>query len=410
MTVVFKDIKNWKALDYISCWFYFGSNYIKDTCAKLAFVSTNSISQGEQVILLWPYIFKKEVCISFAYRSFRWSNNAKGNAGVTCVIIGLETNNEHKESLLFKTDGSILTLKNISPYLFEFSSTTIVKKLSTPLHDVPIMNKGSQPTDNGHLTLDTYEKNALIESDERCDKFIKPFVGSDEFINRIQRYCIWVEKCEETEARNIIQLQQRFDMVKQIRLASKKAATRQDAERSHQFTECRYKDSTCVLVPETSSESREYIPIGYLAKGTVVSNAAFVVYDAPEWLFGILTSAMHMAWVRAIGGRLETRYRYSAGLCYNPFPFPKLTEAKKQEIEDAAWEVLGAREAHYGKTLAELYDPEAMPQDLRDAHHQLDLIVDSCYRDRPFADENERLEWLLKMYDKMTVSTSHLTK
>ena len=138
----------------------------------------------------------------------------------------------------------------------------------------------------------------------------------------------------------------------------------------------------------------------YLEEETVVSDSAFAIYDAPEWLFGILTSAMHMAWVRAIGGRLETRYRYSAGLCYNPFPFPKLTEAKKQEIEDAAWEVLGAREAHYGKTLAELYNPETMPQDLRDAHHQLDLIVDSCYRDRPFADENERLEWLLKLYDK----------
>ena len=140
----------------------------------------------------------------------------------------------------------------------------------------------------------------------------------------------------------------------------------------------------------------------FLEEETIVSDSAFALYDAPEWLFGILTSAMHMAWVRAIGGRLETRYRYSAGLCYNPFPFPMLPEAKKQEIEDAAWEVLGAREAHYGKTLAELYDPQTMPQDLREAHHQLDLIVDSCYRDRPFADENERLEWLLKLYEKTT--------
>lgn len=402
MEVVFRGIKNWKALDYISCWFYLGSQYIKETKAKLAFVSTNSISQGEQVILLWPHIFAKDVCISFAYKSFKWTNNAKYNAGVTCVIIGLETNEEHKESLLFKADGSIHSLKNISPYLFEFSSTTIVKKIKVPVMNVPIMNKGSQPTDEGHLTLDEYEKNSLIEQDYRCTKFIKPFIGSEEFINRINRYCIWVEDNEEIEARNIPLLQQRFDLVKKMRMASKKAATRKEAELSHQFTERRYKNSPCILVPETSSEGRNYIPIAFLEKGTVVSNAAFVVYDAPEWLFGILTSAMHMAWVRAIGGRLETRYRYSAGLCYNPFPFPKLTKAKKDEIEDAAWEVLGARESHLGMTLAQLYDPETMPDDLREAHHNLDLIVDSCYREQPFTNENERLEWLLKLYEKMT--------
>ena len=365
-------------------------------------MSTNSISQGEQIELLWPYVFNEAVCISFAYKSFKWTNNAKGNAGVTCVIIGLENSSQHKESLLYKSDGTILSLKELSPYLFEFSTTAIIKKEKKPILSVPIMNKGSQPTDDGHLTLDEFERNKLLEEDVRIEHFIKPFIGSDEFINRIQRYCIWVEEDEENEARRITQLQQRFDHVKESRLKSKKAATRKDAIISHRFTECRYKESPCVLVPETSSESRNYIPIGYLKKGTVVSNAAFVVYDAPKWLFGILTSAMHMAWVRAIGGRLETRYRYSAGLCYNPFPFPQLTEAKKQEIEDAAWEVLGAREAHYGKTLAELYDPETMPTDLREAHRQLDLVVDSCYRDRPFADENERLEWLLKLYEKMT--------
>ena len=402
MSVVFTSINRWKALDYISCWFLLGSKYIKGTKAKLAFVSTNSISQGEQVILLWPHIFSEDVCISFAYKSFKWSNNAKGNAGVTCVIIGLETTEEHKESFLYKGDGTILTLSHISPYLFEFSSTTVIKKVKSQLSDAPIMNKGSQPTDDGHLTLDEYEKDFLISSDERCAKFIKPFIGSDEFINRINRYCIWVEDEYSEEAKSIPSLKQRFDLVEQFRKKSKKAATRRDAERSHQFTERRYKNSQCILVPETSSEGRDYIPIAFLGKGTVVSNATFVVYDAEKWLFGILTSAMHMAWVRAIGGRLETRYRYSAGLCYNPFPFPKLTKAKKEEIEEAAWEVLGAREAHLGKTLAELYDPETMPDDLREAHHNLDLIVDSCYRDRPFADENERLEWLLKLYDKMT--------
>ena len=402
MEVVFKGRDKWKALDYISCWFYLGSLYIKESNAKLAFVSTNSISQGEQVPLIWPAIFENGVCISFGYRSFKWTNNAKYNAGVTCTIIGLANIKDHKQSYLYKTDGTIMTVSDLSPYLFEFSSSTIVTKISSPIKDVPTMNKGSQPTDNGGLTLDAYEKRTIIEEDNRSSMFIKPFIGSEEFINRIDRYCIWVEEDKVDEALSIPPLMERFELVKKARLASKKKPTRENAVTPYFFTERRYKESPCIIIPETSSESRLYIPIGYLDKGTVVSNAAFVVYDAPYWLFGILTSAMHMAWVRAIGGRLETRYRYSAGLCYNPFPFPKLTEAKKEEIKKAAKNVLGVREDHYEKTLAELYDPEQMPDDLREAHHQLDLVVDGCYRERPFNDENERLEWLLKLYEKMT--------
>ena len=401
MKMVFIGKDNWKALDYISCWFYLGTLYIRGSRAKLAFVSTNSISQGEQVSLIWPMIFQNDVSISFGYESFKWSNNAKGNAGVTCTIIGLVNNQDCKQSWLYKANGTIITLRELSPYLFEFNSSTIVKKISTPLNVVQIMNKGSQPTDDGNLTLDAFEKREMIEGDNRVIPFIKPFIGSEEFIKRKERYCIWVEDKDVEVAQSIPSLQTRFENVRKSRLASKKAATRLDASTPYFFTERRYKESPCIVIPETSSESRYYIPIGYLKEGTVVSNAAFVVYDAPEWLFGILTSAMHMTWVRAIGGRLETRYRYSAGLCYNPFPFPKLTEEKKKEIEDAAMEIEGWREYFRGKTLAWLYDPKTMPQELREAHHHLDLIVDSCYRERPFKDENERLEWLLKLYEKM---------
>lgn len=401
MEKVFAGKDNWKALDYISCWFYLGSLYIKESRAKLAFVSTNSISQGEQVSLIWPMIFQNDVSISFAYESFKWSNNAKGNAGVTCTIIGLVNNQDHRQSWLYKANGTIIALREISPYLFEFNSSTIVRKISAPLHVVPIMNKGSQPTDDGNLTLDAFEKRDLIENDSRVIPFIKPYIGSEEFINRKERYCIWVEDKDVEVAQSIPSLQKRFENVRKSRLASKKAATRIDASTPYFFTERRYKESPCIVIPETSSESRYYIPIGYLKEGTVVSNAAFVIYDAPEWLFGILTSAMHMAWVRGIGGRLETRYRYSAGLCYNPFPFPKLTEEKKKEIEEAAMDIEGWRDYYFGKTLAWLYDPETMPQELREAHHRLDQIVDRCYRERPFKDENERLEWLLKLYEKM---------
>ncbi|MBO4800272.1 MAG: class I SAM-dependent DNA methyltransferase [Bacteroidaceae bacterium] len=402
MGVVFKGIDGWKNLDYITCWFYLGTLFIKGTRGKLAFVSTNSITQGEQVVLLWPHIFQNEVCISFAYISFKWTNNAKYNAGVTCVIIGLETIDNHKDSDLYKSDGTIITLKSISPYLFEFSSDTIVRKQSHSFFDVSPMDYGSKATDGGHLILDVYSKNKLLDTFPEASVFIKRYVGSDDFINNEERFCLWIEDEDLEFAKRIPEIDRRIEAVRAMRLASKKAATRKDADRAHQLAERRYNESKCILVPRVSSENRDYIPIGYLAEGTVVADSAFAIYNAPEWLFGILTSAMHMAWVRAIGGRLKTDYRYSAGLCYNPFPFPKLTPAQKQEIEDAAWEVLGAREAHIGKTLAELYDPETMPADLREAHHQLDLIVDRCYRERPFADENERLELLLKLYDKMT--------
>jgi hypothetical protein len=401
MEIVFKGLDGWKNLDYISCWFYLGCNYIKGTRGKLALVSTNSITQGEQVYLLWPLLLDSDIRIFFAYRSFKWSNNAKSNAGVTCVIIGIESNNSNKSVQLYKSDGTIISLKEISPYLFEFNSKTIVEKSKKPFLDVALMDYGSKPVDGGNLILNEYERSSLIESSPEAEQFIKRYIGSDDYINRKTRYCLWIEDCKEKIAMSVPEIERRIKAVQKKRSSSTKAATRKDAERPYQFSECRYKESRCVLVPETSSETRDYIPIGFLESGTVISNSTYAVYDAPEWLFGILTSAMHMTWVRAIGGRLETRYRYSAGLCYNPFPFPKLSEAQKKEIDDAALEIEGWRDYYHGKTLAWLYNPKTMPKELREAHHQLDLIVDRCYRERPFTGENDRLEWLLRLYEKM---------
>ena len=396
--LVFNNEKGCDNLDYIACWFMLGSQYIKGTQAKFAFVSTNSICQGLQVSLLWPHIFGNNQEIFFAHHSFKWTNNAKFNAGVTCIIVGVR--NEEKGNKYLFDDDKARIVNNINPYLTE-SSDVIVSSSYKSLCDMPLIVFGSMPNDGGYLILDEYEKNQLIESCPNAEKYIKKFVGSAELIRRISRYCLWITDENKDEACKIQYIKERVEKCANIRLESKREATRELAKTPHRFGFVSYKESDALIIPSVSSESREYIPIDIVHSDTVISNLAFAVYDAPEWLFGILTSAMHMAWVRAIGGRLETRYRYSAGLCYNPFPFPKLTEAKKKEIEEAAWEVLGAREAHYGKTLAELYDPETMPQDLRDAHHQLDLVVDSCYRDRPFVDENERLEWLLKLYDKM---------
>jgi len=398
MELVFHE--NFGSLDYIACWFMLGSLYIKGTQAKFAFVSTNSICQGLQVSLLWPRILKNDQEIFFAHHSFKWTNNAKYNAGVTCIIVGVRENDKGSK-FLFDGDKARI-VSSINPYLTE-GSNVIVASASTPLSGVPQMNFGNMPADGGCLILDNYEKQKLLEEYPETEKFIKPLIGSDDFINRDTRWCIWLYEEDEKEYINIPSIKERIDRLREVRLKSSRP---QLAAMPHLFAQITQPMGTPVIVvPRVSSERRAYIPMDFKEQGNIIADSCMVIGTKEKWLFGILTSAMHMAWVRAIGGRLETRYRYSAGLCYNPFPFPKLTKAKKDEIEEAAWEVLGAREAHLGMTLAQLYDPETMPNDLREAHHNLDLVVDSCYRDRPFTDENERLEWLLKLYERMTNRT-----
>lgn len=396
----FSGVNNCRILDYISNWFLLGADYIKNTHAKYAFVSTNSICQGEQVGVLWPEILKRDVNIFFAHHSFKWTNNAKYNAGVTCVIIGLCNKDEKVKKRLFDNER-YTEVDLISPYLTKDNETIVYKRTQDPT-GLPKLCFGCMPyddRDNKYLRLDEYQRQHLLEEYPEAEILIRRIYGSDEFIKGKVNYCLWIDDNQLEFANSIPPIKQRIDANRNFRLYESEDG-QELAERPHQFRE-HPKDRKKVIIPRVSSENRDYIPMGYLDEKTIVSDSAFALYDAPEWLFGILISAMHMAWVRAIGGRLETRYRYSAGLCYNPFPFPKLTNVKKDEIEDAAWEVLGAREAHVGKTLAELYDPETMPDDLREAHRQLDLVVDSCYREHPFADENERLEWLLKLYEKM---------
>ena len=394
LELIFKQ--NFGSLDYIASWFMLASRYIKGTQAKYAFVSTNSICQGLQVSLLWPHIFANEEEIFFAHQSFKWTNNAKYNAGVTCVIVGVRGICKETKTL-FEGD-KVRIVNNINPYLTE-GLPTIVASASRPLSNVPQMNYGNMPADGGCLILDEYEKQTLIENESGAERFVKPLIGSEEFINGKHRWCVWLYGEDEKDYNNLPQIKERIDRLRKVRLESSRP---QLAAIPHLFAQITQPMGCSVIViPRVSSENREYIPIGFMRDGNIVADSCMVIGTDDIWLFGILTSSMHMAWVRAIGGRLETRYRYSAGLCYNPFPFPKLTEAKKKEIEDAAWEVLGARETHHGKTLAELYDPEKMPADLREAHHQLDLVVDSCYRERSFQDENERLELLLKLYEKM---------
>ncbi len=400
LSINFNGITDYKKLDYISSWFMKGSLYIQNTNAEVAFVSTNSVCQGEQVGMLWPTILGSNIVIRFAYKSFKWTNNAKHNAGVTCIIIGLS--NKATSCLLYN-GSNIKRCCHINPYLND-SDIQIVNKESTSISQLPEMQKGSQATDDGNLFFESFEIDNLLNEHPEVSCLVHPAMGSEEFINGKTRYCIWVDEQHKDLAYSIPVLSARFEKIKEKRLESTKAATREYALFPYSFTEKRYKETEAVIIPSTSSERRDYIPIGYLDKGVVITNSAFAIYDAPIWLFGVLTSQMHMDWVRVVGGRLKTDYRYSAQLCYNTFPFPKISDSKKSEIEEAATEILLTREPYLtvGKTLADLYDPDTMPDDLREAHARLDDIVESCYPGYPFASDEARLECLFKMYEKMT--------
>ena len=386
-------------LDYISTWFYSGTKYIANSSAKLAFVTTNSISQGEQVALLWPSIIEKRVEITFAYHSFKWSNNAKYNAGVTCIIIGLRSNSNEPKFLFEGINKK--KVNNITPYLTD-GNVLLIEKASKSICGLKEMSFGSMPNDGGALILDEYEKDQLIGSYPSVSSFIKPLIGSDEFLHSYKRYCLWITEDTLSIALQNPSIYQRIKRCKEARLASKRGSTNKLAKLPYRFGEIRYKEEECIIVPEVSSERRPYIPIGYMAKGTVITNRAFAIYGAPVWLFGVISSAIHLLWTKTFCGRLETRYNYSATLCYNTFPFPKISAEKKQEIESAAENVLITREYYPEKTLAELYDPDKMPQDLREAHAKLDDIVESCYPGYPFASDEARLECLFKLYEKMT--------
>lgn len=395
---IFKSTKNCKVLDYISNWFELASLYIHDTRATYAFVSTNSICQGEQVSILWPQILKREQEILFAHKSFKWSNNAKHNAGVTVVIIGVGRCNASKKRLY--SNELYEECNYINPYLFSNTKTIVFKETRTPT-DLPRINFGSMPYDKGHLLFNLDEYNNFVFSYPKDAHFLHRIYGSQEFINGISRYCLWIDDNEVNEALSNPIIRKRVDATRLERMKSPDKGGRKLAEKPHQFREHPVL-SEAIIIPRVSSERREYIPIGYLDEGNVISDSAFAIYDAEIWLLGILTSKIHMAWVRTIGGKLKTDYRYSAQLCYNTFPFPKITKNKRTQLANAAEEVLLARADFPEKNLAELYDPDKMPQNLREAHAALDDLVDSCYPGYPFADDEARLECLFKLYEKMT--------
>ncbi|MEK1310303.1 class I SAM-dependent DNA methyltransferase [Limosilactobacillus fermentum] len=396
------EFKGKNSLDYIAGWFIKGAQYIKTSVSKLAFVTTNSICQGEQVPIIWPNIFEKECTIFFAYRSFKWSNNAKNNAGVTVSIIGLADSKRFNDKKRIIEGSYSIYVENISPYLSE-GTDNVINKQANRNDNLPSISFGSMPNDGGNFLISDVDFNELSQNNR---EFFKKYVGSSEFINGKNRYCLWLYNIDKASYENNSYIMNIVSEVKKYREDSRRKATRKLANRPHLFGEIRWHDSNAILVPRVSSENRQYVPIGYVQSDTVVSDSAMAIYDAPLWLLGLLESRMHMTWLRAVGGKLETRYRYSAGLVYNTFPVPDLSTRRKNEIEELVWKILDIRDEE-GGTLAELYgsplaekNPKPMNPRLLAAHQELDQVVDRAYRDRPFKDDNERLSLLLDMYSQ----------
>ena len=398
--IVMPNISCRRSLDYIACWFILGAKFSENTKTKYAFVSTNSICQGEQVAALWPNIEKYHIEIIFCHLPFKWENNAKYNAGVTCIIIGL---GKKTSSNKYIYSNHCKRANNINFYLLD-APNIIVEHRSKPLSELPIMVKGSQPTDAGFLLMNDIEKQTFLHNNPEFSSYVKKYMGADDLINGKERYCFWLKECPKDLIFKCHELVRRLDAVRNSRKNSPKELTRKWAQYPYLFTEDRQPKTDYIILPVVSSEKREYIPIAYNSKEIIANTNAQMIPNASTDVFGIVSSRIHATWMRTVCGRLEMRYAYSASIVYNTFPFPSISEAKKQEIAEAAEEVLITREFHIGKTLAELYDPDQMPQDLREAHERLDDIVESCYPGYPFANDEARLECLFKLYEQMTTA------
>ena len=388
-----------KNMDYIALWFVKGADYIAGTVAQLAFVTTNSVAQGEHAGLMFPMIFAKGIEIGFAYTSFKWENNAKHNAGVTVAIIGLRSQSPEPKYLF--TGDLQIEVSNINGYLVDGPSTLIGRRRKPLTKSLPEMVSGSMPLDGGGLLLTSNERDEMVAADSQSLWFIKRFVGSYEAINGRERYCLWIADTDVADARNVPVVAARLARVAANRRMSKAASTAAYAAQPHRFVQISYKPTDSIIVPRVSTARREYIPIDYLGPDMVISDAAFGVYDAKPWLFALLTSRMHMSWVRAVGGQLKMDYRYSNTIVYNNFPVPSLSDEVKEQLTVAALRVLDVREYYCEKNLAELYDPDKMPPDLRAAHAEVDALVDSIYSKHGYETDKQRLADLFAMYEEM---------
>ncbi|MGH1369361.1 MAG: class I SAM-dependent DNA methyltransferase [Maritimibacter sp.] len=397
-------VKNWKSLDYVAGWFMKAADYGTHTNSSAALVSTNSICQGRQVETLWTPIFQSGHEISFAHSNLKWANLASHNAGVTVVIVGI-SNQPPTTRKLFSLgpDGQVEQKEtdNINPYLIS-GANVLVKPVSKPLNGLSEMSFGNMPNEGGHLLLSREEADHAIDAGVP-EKFFRPFVGSQEFIKGLARRCIWVNDGEFAEASENSWLNSRFEAVREQRASSNRVTTKQLAEVPYKFGEVRQSgDEAVIAIPAISSENRDYLPCGLLSEGAIVSNKCYALYDAPLWNMALIASRLHWVWIGTVCVRMRTDFSYSNTLGWNTFPVPKLTEKNKADLTRCAEDILLAREAHFPATIADLYKPDAMPQNLRQAHDRNDEVLERIYIGRRFRNDTERLEKLFELYTKMT--------
>lgn len=392
-------------LDYVSGWYAKAANLIEQSQIKCAFVSTNSITQGEQVSVLWEYLSSKGVFIDFGYKSFVWNSEAKDKAKVHCVIIGFSLKN-NGEKIIFDKDSKLI-VESITPYLTE-GKMIFVGRINNPISLVEGITKGCQPTDGGNLIIEEEDYIEFIKQEPNAKKYIKRLYGAVEFINNKKRYCLWLTGISPAELRSMPKVLERVQKVKEMRLNSSAEGTRKLADRPHEFRET-YNFDSYIIIPSTSSENRKYIPMGFMGKDDISTNANLIIPNATLYDFGILTSNVHMAWMRTVAGRLEMRYRYSAKIVYNNFPWPTVTEEQKQFIANTAQGILDARALYPDSSLADLYDELTMPVELRKAHQANDIAVMKAYGmikkvdgKNTFLTESETVAKLFEMYQELT--------
>lgn len=406
LQAIFADrTKSWKSLDYVAGWFQKAADYGTQTDSVAAFVSTNSICQGQQVPILWPLIFRTGHEISFAHTSFKWANLASNKAGVTVVIVGISKNagSLRKIFSLIDENLNVRETDNINAYLVPGPNVE-VNILRKPISDLAPMLRGNMPYDGGHLLLSPHQLRDLELSKEQTDRFIKKNYGGTEFINGQERYSLWVENEYLTEALNIPKFRVRIDAVRKMRLSSSDKSANELASRAHQTREMNIGLSHTIVAAAISSENRPYLPCGLIDNKTTVSNKNYALYDAPLWNMSLIASRLHWVWIGTVCVRLEMRFSYSNTLGWNTFPVPTLTENNKADLTRCAENILLAREEHFPATIADLYDPKTMPINLRAAHERNDEVLEAIYIGRRFRNDTERLEKLFELYTKMVAS------
>lgn len=396
-------IKKWKSLDYVAGWILKAAQYSRHEKCRFAFVSTSSINEGLQVALVWPHVLDGNMEIFFCHRPFKWSNLAQSNAGVSVAIVGIKSVSDIAQSKIYDGD-TVRLVDHINPYLVP-APTVYVETRPNTFGDGARMVMGSMPRDGGNLILSQDEVRQLVEASSTALPWVRRYVGSDELVKGLQRYCLWIKDEDADAARGLKSIAHRFEAVTAMRKSSPLGSTNEFADRPHRFVYLAGESRIMTIgVAGVSSEKRPYLPVDIFSPNVVLSNLAFAMYDAPLWSLALVSSRVHLAWVAAVCGKLETRYRYSNTLGWNTFPVPKLTEQNKADLTRCAEDILLAREAHFPATIADLYDPDTMPENLRHAHDRNDEVLERIYIGRRFKNDTERLEKLFDLYTKMTSS------